>query len=157
MSVLTPQNSLRTFALVCVAVTSVFIMGVSTWLIYLLQSDWCGSAIGAVAESKGRPESAVSGCFNLLNQQVAALAWSNHIALGVLALSLFVLIVIVIAGGRASFKLSKEGAEANVSRDAGEAAQVVADAAQDKATEVQVATVAPTAPPTPDPEMPEVK
>lgn len=131
-----PRNTLRTFALVCVAATSLFIMGVSAWLIYLLQSDWCGRAVGAAEQASARPEYAVGGCFSLLNQQVAALAWSNHIALGVLALSLFVLIVIVIAGGRASFKLSKDGVEGDVSREA-EAAQIVATAAQDKAEEVK--------------------
>lgn len=150
MTEMTPRNSLRTFALVCVAVTSSFIMAVSAWLIYLLQSDWCGRAIEAGAETRAaRPEYAVGACFGLLNQQVAALAWSNHIALGVLALSLFVLIVIVIAGGRASFKLSGTGLEGDVGSDAAAGAKIVADAAQDKADEVKAAGV--------DPEMPEVK
>lgn len=141
MTQLTPANTLRTFALVAVSVTSVFIMAISAWLIYLLQSDWCGRAIEAGHETNAaRPEYAIGACFGLLNQQVSALAWSNHIALGVLALSLFVLIVIVIAGGRASFKLSKDGLSGDVSReDAAAGAQTVADAAQDKANDVKEA------------------
>lgn len=137
MTDLTPRNSLRTFALVCVAVTSIFIMGVTVWLIYLQQSDWCGRAIEAGAETKAaRPEYAVGACFNLLTQQVSALAWSLHIALGVIALSLFVLIVIVIAGGKASFKLSKEGIEGDVGKDAAAGAQAATNAAQQVADDL---------------------
>lgn len=141
MTVLTPHNSLRTFALVCVAVSSVFIMGVAGVLIHLLQSDWCGRAIEAGVETKAaRPEYAIGACFNLLTQQVSALAWALHIALGVLALSLFVLIVIVIAGARAEFNLSKDGLSGKVAREAAEAAQATADGAQHVADEIEAET-----------------
>lgn len=145
------NNIIRGFALVCVAVTTIFVIGMSIWLTMLLsQPDWCQRAIGAAQKTEGvvRPEFAVSGCFALLNEQVNALAWNSHIALAVVALCLLVLIVIVVAGGHLSFKASKDGLSGDIGSTAGAAAQVVADAAQDKATEVVQAV---------DAEMPELK
>lgn len=127
------RNTIRTFALCCVAVTSLFIMGLVIWLTQLLsQPDWCDRAIGASKTAAGgtRPEYSVGGCFSLLNQQVQALAWNSHIAIGVVALSLLVLVVIVLAGGQLSFKGGKDGIEANISGEPDEAAQFVADKAQ---------------------------
>lgn len=98
------RHTIRTFALVCVAVTSVFIIGMVVWSTILLsQKDWCDRAIGAANEG-GRPEFAVSACFDLLKQQVAALANNGLIYAGVIALCLLALMVIVVAGGRLSFR-----------------------------------------------------
>jgi hypothetical protein len=133
-----PRNSIRTYALVAVSLTSVGLIGFSIWLIYLLGvSDWCGRAVGA-AKSTDRPEFAVSGCFTLLQQQVSALTINSFISLGTLALCLAVLVVIVIAGGKLSFKASAVGGiDVDMGSDPGAAAQVVADAAQTQADVVK--------------------
>ena len=134
-----PRNTIRTFALVCVAVTSVFVIGMGIWLTLILSaSNWCARAVGAAQVSE-RPQAAISGCFTLLHDQVEALAWNSHIFAAVIGLCLFVLMVIVIAGGRVSFKADKGGLSGDiVSADAPVvAAQDVADAAQDKADEIK--------------------
>lgn len=131
-----PLNTIRTYALVAAAVTSVALIGISCWLIYLVsRPNWCSQAIGASQYVDGRPEFAVSGCFSLLRQQVATLSINSYISLGTLALCLAVLVVIVIAGGRLSFKASRDGVEGNIGRE--RAAQEVADAAQDEADEIR--------------------
>jgi hypothetical protein len=132
-----PRNSIRTYALVAVSVSSVALIGYTCWLIYLLGvSDWCGRAIGAVKATDSRPEFAVSGCFSLLRQQVSALSIDAFIALGTLALCLAVLVVIVIAGGKLSFKASKDGVDVDMSKEPEQAAQFVASKAQDAADTV---------------------
>ena len=124
-------SKIRTWALIAVAVTSAALIGLSYWLVGLLsQPEWCTRAIGASQYVEGRPEYAVGGCFTLLQQQVSALALNSHISIGVLALCLAVLVVIVLAGGRLSFSASRDGVNADIQRDA---AQEVADAAQDEA------------------------
>lgn len=131
------RNTIRTFALVCVGVTSLFVIGMGIWLTIILSAqNWCARAIGAGQVSQ-RPEAAISGCFTLLHDQVEALAWNSHIYAAVIALCLFVLMVIVIAGGRVSFKADKAGLSGDiVSADAPIAAQRVADAAVDEAQQV---------------------
>jgi hypothetical protein len=130
-----PRATIRTYALVAVSLTSLALIGFAWWLIGILAGrDWCDRAIGA-AKDATRPESAVAGCFTLLHQQVLALSVNSYIALGTLALCLAVLVVIVIAGGKLSFKAGAGGVEADV----GQAAQVVADAAQEQADQVKAA------------------
>lgn len=110
-----PLNTIRTFALVCVAVTSVFIMAMIVWLLGLISDPgWCDRAIGA-AKGSTRPESAFVGCFQLLTQQMSALAINSYIFGGVIALCLAALMIIVVAGGKISFTASKSGASANIS------------------------------------------
>jgi hypothetical protein len=134
------RNTIRSWALAAVAITSIALIGFAGWLIYLLAfPDWCGRAVGASKATAARPEYAVGGCFQLLNKQVSALSINSFIALGTLALCLAVLVVIVLAGGRLSFKAGKEGVTADVSREPAEAAQVVADAAQEQADAVKAA------------------
>ena len=134
------RNTIRTYALVAVAVTSVAAIGFGIWLIWLIGvSDWCGRAITG-ARGAARPDTAVGECFVLLDKQVAALAINSFIVLGTIALCLAVLVVIVIAGGRVSFKAGKDGVDVDVSHDPGEAAQTVADAAQSTADQVKATT-----------------
>jgi hypothetical protein len=131
------RNSIRAWALVAVAVTSLALIGFSWWLIGILAGkDWCDRAVGA-AKDATRPESAVAGCFTLLHQQVLALSINSYITLGTLALCLAVLTVIVLAGGRLAFKAGKEGVEADMSREPVQAAQFVADKAQGAADQVK--------------------
>lgn len=135
-----PRNTVRTYALVAVSVTSAALIGFATWLIYLLGvSDWCGRAVGA-AKSADRPEFAVTACYTLLQQQVSALTINSFIALGTLALCLAVLVVIVIAGGRLSFKASKDGVDVDMAHEPEAAAQFVADTAQGAADQVKGTT-----------------
>lgn len=128
---------IRTWALIAVAVTSAALIYFAHWLIERIASpDWCARAIGAGKTAEARAEYAVGGCFNLLNKQVEALALNSHIAFGVLALCLAVLVVIVLAGGRVNFRASREGVEADISRDVADAAKDVAQAAEAKADEI---------------------
>lgn len=128
------RNTIRSWALAAVAVTSIAVIGAAAWLIDLLAApDWCARAMGAAEDANARPEFAVNGCFELLRRQVDALAINSHIVLGTLALCLAVLVVIVLAGGRLSFKASKAGLETDIGQDRGdpkvEAARRVEEAA----------------------------
>lgn len=142
-----PHNSIRTWALIAVATTSAAIIYFAYWLIgQLASADWCNRALGASNYVDGRPEFAVQACKELLLTQVKALAWNSHLAIGVLAMSLLVLVVIVLAGGRLSFTASKSGVSGNLSREEvapEEAAQFVADEAQNAADQIEAAPAKP--------------
>lgn len=130
------HNTIRTFALVCVAVTSCFLMGMAVWYTILVSGrDWCTRAIGAEQAADGgtirRSETAVEACMNLLDKQVGILGINSHILIFILALCLLALMVIVVAGGELSFTAGAKGVSANIG--SGEAAQFVADEAQDAA------------------------
>lgn len=117
------RSSIRTWALVAVGVTSGFLIGISLWLISILSApDWCNRAIGAkILAGKGdgaiRPEYAVTGCYELMKLQLGALANNSYVAILVIAMCLLVLVVIVLAGGRLSFKASRDGVEGNIGKD----------------------------------------
>jgi hypothetical protein len=130
-----PHNTIRTWALVATALTSGIVAGFGWWLIKILAApDWCERAIGAADAAQARPDASVQACFGLLNKQVDALALNSHFAIGTLALCLAVLVVIVMAGGRLSFKASKSGIETEIGRDDGkvEGARRVEQAAHDE-------------------------
>jgi hypothetical protein len=135
-----PRNNIRGFALICVAATSAYIMWMGWWINTTLAApQWCARALGAGnIIGKDKTVQGLEGCIDLLKIQLNSLAWNSHILFGVVALCLLVLIVIVIAGGKFSFKASKEGIEGDIG-EAPQAAQVVADAAQNKADEVKEA------------------
>lgn len=138
------HNPIRVAALVCVAVTSVFVMVMSKKLIDILSApDWCARAINAEKLTTGRATSSVELCKELLLKQVGSLAMNSHIYAGTIALCLLVLIVIVIAGGKLSFQASKAGVSANVGKDVQQAAAIAAtetaEAAEEKATEIREA------------------
>ena len=123
-----PRNTIRTFALICVAVTTVFVIAMSVWSTKLLSTqDWCVRAIGA-SQAAERPEAAISGCFALLKQQVAAIAWNSHIHSFVVGFCLLVLIVIVIAVGKVSFSGSKDGVSGFIGQSGDDPPPVVAAA-----------------------------
>jgi hypothetical protein len=127
---------IRTWALVAVAVSSAFTIGMAVWLVLILSAqDWCTRALGAAKYATGRPANAIDACFSLMNVQVDTLGKALLIVIGVQALSLLVLVVIILAGGRLSFNASRDGVSADISRD--EAAQRVADAAVDEAQAVK--------------------
>ncbi len=137
-----PRNTIRTFALVCVAITTIFVIAMSVWSTTLLSTqDWCVRAIGA-SQAAERPEAAISGCFALLKQQVAAIAWNSHIHSFVVGFCLLVLIVIVIAGGKVSFSGSKDGVSGFIGQSGDDpppavvAAERVVEAAASEADQV---------------------
>lgn len=113
-----PRNTIRTWALIAVAVSSVFTIGIAIWLIIILSvQDWCGQALGAAKDAAARPESAIQACFSLMDKQVTTLGRALLIVIGVQALSLLVLIVIVLAGGKLSFRASKDGVEGAIGKE----------------------------------------
>lgn len=144
------SHTIRTFALVCVAITSGWMIYVSYWLINLLATTgWCKFAVGA-ADDVQRPEFAVTGCYTLLKAQVAALTNGLYISQGTLAICLMVLMVIVIAGGKLSFRANVDGASMNIGSDEAprtEAAHKVARAADEAADKIEAEEVS--APATP--------
>lgn len=99
-------NPIRGFAVLCVAVTSAFVMIMSYRLLTVLSGPgWCATALGAGKASSA--EGTVKGldaCVGLLTIQLKSLANNSYIFGGVIALCLLTLIVIVIAGGRLTFK-----------------------------------------------------
>ena len=133
------QNPIRLFAVLCVAITSGFIMYMAQWVVGVLAGPgWCRTALGA--EKVSGSDSTVKGldaCVGLLTIQLKALATNSYVLLVVLALCLLVLIVVVIAGAKLDFKASADGVEGNISADAPEAAQQVADTAQQTANVIK--------------------
>lgn len=133
---MTALHSIRTWAMIAVAASSAFTIGIAIWLISILSAqDWCSRALGAAKYADGRPEGAINACFSLMGEQVKTLGWALLIVIGVQALSLLVLVVIVLAGGRLSFTASRDGISADMGREA-KAAREVANAADDKADEI---------------------
>lgn len=106
----------RTFALICVAVTSLFVMAMILWYTNILTGkDWCATAIGASQDVLGiRPEASMKSCFALLEQQVGTLGIALLMFVGVVALCLLALMVIVVAGGHIAFKADKSGLSGNI-------------------------------------------
>jgi len=132
------KNPIRAVAVVCVAVTSGFIMWMAQWIVGVLAGPgWCRTALGAekVSGSDGTIKG-LDACVGLLTIQLKALATNSYVMLGVIAMCLLVLIVIVIAGARLDFKASSAGVDVNIS-DAPQAAQAVADSAQATANVVK--------------------
>lgn len=110
-----PRNTIRTYAVIVVSITSAFIMWMSYWLTKILAApDWCARAINAEKLSTARATSAVELCKDLLLEQVGALGMNSHIYAGVIGLCLLVLMVIVIAGGHVSFKADKTGLSGDI-------------------------------------------
>jgi hypothetical protein len=115
------KHTIRTFALVCVGLSSIFIMAMVVWLTFVISSpSWCHQALGADKVVESRSAEAITGCLDLFQQQLTALSWNSHIFAAIIALCLLVLMVIVVAGGRLSFKASKDGLEGNISEESQE-------------------------------------
>jgi len=133
-----PITPVRIAALVCVAVTSIFLMYMNAKIVDILASpDWCGKALQAEKIST-QNFGGLTACVDLLTIQLKSLATTSQIQNGVIALSLLVLIVIVIAGGKLDFSFNKEGASASMSKEtpASEAAKRTANAAVAEASDI---------------------
>ncbi|PKB19670.1 hypothetical protein B0I00_1910 [Novosphingobium kunmingense] len=128
---------LHVFALVCVAVTSAFLIWLSLHLIEILAArDWCLTAIGADKASPSTGDiDTLTACVGLLTLQVRALAIDSHIAIGTLALCLAVLVVVVLANARIQLRAGPSGVDGTIG-GAGEGARATAEAAGKKADEI---------------------
>lgn len=130
------NQPVRFFALICVAVISAFIMYMRYWQLEVLTSpDWCNRAMKAEQLDVGSRLDAARACVGLQQIQIEAIATNSYIDGGTIALCLLALMVIVVAGGHLSVA-SKLGS-VNIGKDKAEAAQHVADEAQDAATEIK--------------------
>lgn len=137
------KNPISTFAVLCVACTAAFLGYMTLRMAGVLESAaWCGKAIQAERISPGSTYVGLTTCVDLLQIQLSAIATGFHISVGAFAFSLIVLVVIVIAGARASGKVGASGLQFDVSRE-GEAAQHVADEAQDAADQVKAVSAKP--------------
>lgn len=135
------HNPVRIAAVICVAVTTAYIMVMGIKLTNILASPgWCGKALQAEKISS-QNFGGLTACVDLLKIQLNALARANLVYAGVIALCLLVLIVIVIAGGKVYFKASESGVEGNIGKDVEPltpevAAKQVATAATNKASDI---------------------
>lgn len=135
------RNTIRTFALACVAVSSAYVIGMGIWLTWLIgMTDWCGKVVGSAKYAEGRPDFAIKGCVDVMRDQIAGLSRSLLIYAGVIALCLLVLMVIVVAGGKLSFKGNRDGIEGTIEPDddpMAAGAQAATNAAQGVADELK--------------------
>jgi len=133
------RNPIRATAISMVSIISLYIMVMGWRLIEILSSPgWCAKAVaGEKASGDSERIDIAAACVGLLTVQLKAVATNSHVYAGTLALCLLVLIVIVIAGGKLALSASKTGINANIGRDAVEAADQVAAAAVDEAEAVK--------------------
>lgn len=112
------RNPISLFAVLCVAASAMFLGVMAYRMVAVLESSaWCAKAIQAEKISPGSTYVGLTTCVDLLKIQLQAVATGFHISLGSFALSLIVLIVVVVAGARASWKIGKDGFEGNVQRE----------------------------------------
>jgi hypothetical protein len=133
------RNPISLFAVFCVACTAAFLGYMAYQLLQVLTSaDWCGKAIQADKITPGQTYLGLTTCVDLLKIQLQAVATGFHISLGAYALTLVVLIVVVVAGAKASGKLPG-GIEFDVGKDGpiAAAADHVVEGAQQAADEVK--------------------
>lgn len=136
------SNPISTFAVLCVAALMGFLGYMMVWQTNILSSpSWCAKSMGAEKVAPGQDPTqvleALKSCNNLLMVQLEAVATDSHINHTAGALAVLFLIIVVVAGARASFKASKSGIEGSISRD--DAADEVAEAAVHKAEEIKEA------------------
>lgn len=153
------KNPISSFAILCVAATAMFLGYMTVRMSGVLESsEWCAKAIQAEKISPGNTYVGLTTCVELLKIQLEALATGFHISISSYALTLIVLIVVVIAGARASFELGKDGIKGNVSKHddpAVAAAEHVVAGAQEAAAEVKTEEAPPPPPPPPGPGWPQ--
>ena len=107
---------IRGFALVCVAITSGFVIGMSVFLVRLLGgTDWCGKVVGSAKYAEGRPDFAIKGCVEVMRDQIAALANNLLIYSAVTGLCLLVLMVVVVAEAHLRGKAGRDGLDFDIS------------------------------------------
>jgi hypothetical protein len=134
------RNPISLFAVLCVAGAAAFLGYMTSRMASVLESaKWCGTAINAEKISPGSTFVGLTTCVDLLKIQLEAMATGFHISVGAFAFSLIVLIVIVVAGARASGKIGATGLEFDVNKHAAaeQGAEHVLAGAADAAAEVK--------------------
>lgn len=132
------RNPISLFAVLCVAAAGIFIGYMTLRMAGVLESSkFCGDAIQAEKITPGNTFVGLTTCVDLLKIQLQALATGFHISVGSFALTLIFLIVVVVAGARASAKVGAGGMEFNVGKEAEKAADHVVEGAQEAAAEVK--------------------
>jgi hypothetical protein len=97
--------TIRSFAVICVAVNSIYLMLLGLKLNAVLSGPgWCATAFGAGKVAGTAPVTGLDACVGLLTIQLRALAMAFQIVLGTEALCLAVLVIIVVAEARLSAK-----------------------------------------------------
>ena len=137
-------NPISTFAVLVVSAIGAFLAYMMIWQTSILTSpDWCAKAQRAErlapGVSKEQSLEVIKSCNEILVIQLKAIATDSHLDHGVQGFVLIVLIVVVIAGARASWKLGAGGLEGSVSRqdEAEAAAEHVVQGAEKAAAEVK--------------------
>lgn len=128
------KNPISFFAVLCVGATAYFLQSLTYRLLSVIESpSWCAKAVQAERVTNSTSE--LTTCVVLLKIQLEAAATGFHIATGGFVFVLIVLIVVVVAGARASWKISATGIEGNVGKHDAEAAaaHVVAGAKEAEA------------------------
>lgn len=149
------QHPIRIIALVTVAAMGVFLGWSEVGLTDTLSSPaWCAKALQAERISN-QSFGGLTACVDLLKIQLQALADNSKIVIGSFSFGMVVLVVIVLAGGKANATLPGGiGGSFGPAGEAGEAADAVAGAAVDKAGDIKAAAGEGL---TPGPAMPEPK
>jgi hypothetical protein len=141
------RTPIRAFAVLCVAITSAYVMWMGYRLTTILASpEWCGKALQAEKISS-QNFGGLTACVDLLKIQLNAIARSSLVYSATIGLCLLVLIVIVIAGGKMAWHVDKTGASGEIA-PGGEPLPV---RVENKASEPVPVAPAPTAASTPAP------
>jgi hypothetical protein len=130
------RNPISFFAVFCVMSTAGYLAFISDRLVDVLESpNWCGKALQAERMSN-QNFGGLTACKDLLMIQVPILGTGLHIVLGGFVFCMVVLVVVVVAGAKASGKLPG-GMEFNMGKDAAAAADHVVEGAEAAAEEVK--------------------
>lgn len=139
------KNPVSTFGVLCVAATGLFLAYMAIWQTNILSSpDWCNRAMKAEKLAEGSRLDAALACVGLQKVQIEAIALDSHINHGGFVLMLLFLTVVVVAGARASAKLTATGVQFDVGKhEAEKAAEHVVEGAKEAAAEVKADAVPP--------------
>jgi hypothetical protein len=108
----------RIFAMILIAVITVFLMGMAIWNNYVMASgQWCSAVIGTeLATGEAGEVATTANCIALMHDQLTALSIYGYIGMGTLALCVAVLVIIVVAGGRVDISASKSGIDVDIGK-----------------------------------------
>lgn len=139
------EHPIRTIAVMFLGAMGTFLGYMTVWLTNTLSGpEWCGKALQAERISS-QAFGGLTACVDLLKIQLESLADVLKMSVGSFALGMIVLVVVVLAGSKASLTLPG-GIGGNIGSNdpVSEAADKVAGAAVDKAEQVKTdAAIAP--------------
>lgn len=156
------RNPISAFAVLLVALIGSFLGYTLWWETTILTSpEWCQKAQRAEQIAPGQTVAQslemVKSCNDLLMVQLQAVATDSHFDHGTFSTLVIVLVIVVVAGARASWKLSPTGLEGSLGREAAISTAAAAGAAAGVAAATTAAATngaAPAAPAVPPPEPP---